>query len=147
MSGLIGLDYGSKTVGVAMAESVHTLARPIETIRREKEKRLRKTCARIEQLITENEIEVIVLGLPINMDGSEGERAAAVRLFAQMIKRRTGLRVILVDERLTSVEAEAHIRENYSEKSGNMKIRADVDNVAAALILQDYMDNACGEDV
>ena len=146
MSKLIGLDYGSKTVGVAVALS-EGVAKPLETIRREKENHLRKTCARIEQLIVQEGIDTIVLGLPLNMDGSEGERTAAVRVFADMIKRRTGLRVVLVDERLTSVEAEAYLSENYGGKRMEKKLRADVGNVAAALILQDFIDNACGEDI
>ena len=145
MSKLIGLDYGAGTVGVAIAES-GGIAAPLETIRREKENHLRRTCARIEELIVEHRAETIVLGLPLNMDGSEGERAAAVRNFAGMLKRRTGLRLVLVDERLTSVEAEAYLAANYSGKRVEQKIRADIDNVAAALILQDFVDNACGED-
>ncbi|MBQ9505060.1 MAG: Holliday junction resolvase RuvX [Lachnospiraceae bacterium] len=145
MSKLIGLDYGAGTVGVAIAES-GGVAEPLETIRREKENHLRRTCARIEELIEERGVETIVLGLPLNMDGSEGERSAAVRAFAEMLKRRTGLRLVLVDERLTSVEAEAYLAENYSGKRIERKVRADIDNVAAALILQDFIDNACGED-
>ena len=145
MSKLIGLDYGSRTVGVAMAES-GGIAEPLETIRRDKENHLRKTCSRIEELIAGNKIETIVLGLPLNMDGSEGERTVAVRAFAEMLKRRTGLRIILVDERLTSVEAEAYLAENYKGKRVEQKVRADIDNVAAALILQDFINNDCGED-
>ncbi len=145
MSKLIGLDYGAGTVGVAIAES-GGVAAPLETIRREKENHLRRTCARIEKLIEEQGVETIVLGLPLNMDGSEGERSAAVKAFAEMLKRRTGLRLVLVDERLTSVEAEAYLAENYSGKRIERKVRADIDNVAAALILQDFIDNGCGED-
>ena len=147
MPALIGLDYGSKTLGVAVSEDVNGLARPLETIRRERENHLRKTCSRIEQLIAEYGAETIVLGLPLNMDGSEGERAAATRSFADTLKRRTGLNIVLVDERLTSVEAEAFLKENYSKKRGEQKISADVDNIAAAMILQDYMDNCRGEEI
>lgn len=146
MSKLIGLDYGSKTVGVAIASETG-ISQPLETIRREKENHLRRTCARIEELITEYDIDEIVLGNPLNMDGSEGERAGAVRSFADMLKRRTGLRILLVDERLTSVEAEACLKENYRGVRAGQKVRADIDNVSAALILQDYIDNGCGEDV
>ncbi len=145
MSYLLGLDYGSGTVGVAAAEGEQGLARPLETIYREKENHLRKTCARIEELVVKNGVETLVVGLPLNMNGQEGERAAAAREFAQMVRRRTGLKVVLVDERLTSVEAERLIKENHSARDAEKMVREEIDSVAAALILQDYLDNGRGE--
>ncbi len=147
MPAILGLDYGEKTVGIAISEGEGGLARPFITLRRERENHLRKTCAGIEELIRKYQVELMILGLPLNMDGTEGERAAAARDFAGMLKRRTGLRLILVDERLTSVEAEEYLKENYSGKKAGQKVNADIDNVAAALILQDYLDNGHGEEI
>ncbi|MCR5625745.1 MAG: Holliday junction resolvase RuvX [Lachnospiraceae bacterium] len=141
MAVLIGLDYGEKTVGVALSDIEEHYARPVETVRRETGNHLRKTCARIQEIIKENNVEKIVVGLPLNMDGSRGERAEAAASFADMIMRRTGLEVVLVDERLTSVEAQEYIKTNYSGKEAAERIKKDIDNVAAAIILQDYLNS------
>ncbi len=135
----IGLDYGSKTVGVALTDETGTIARGAEIIRRDKEKRLRKTLARIEEIITEEKVSEIVLGLPLNMDGSEGERSERAREFSEMLARRTGLPVHLVDERLTTVEADEIMDESGVQDRKERKKR--VDAIAAAVILQDYLDN------
>ena len=111
---IMGLDYGSKTVGVAMSDPLHITAQGTEIIRREKENHMRKTLARIDELIKEYEVGLIVLGYPLNMDDSRGPRALASEELARKLKSRTGLDVVLWDERLTTVEAdeimsEAHI--------------------------------------
>ena len=136
---LMGLDYGSVTVGVALSDTLLVNAWPKEIIRRDRESKLRHTLARIEELARENAVTQIVVGLPLNMDGSEGERARAARAFAEMVRKRTGLPVELVDERLTTVEAD-----EIMDKMGltdRAQRKAQVDAIAASMILQDYMDN------
>lgn len=135
----IGLDYGSKTVGVALTDETGTIARSVEIIRRDKEKRLRQTLARIEEIIVSENVSEIVVGLPLNMDGSEGERSAKAREFADMLKRRTGLDVHMVDERLSTVEADEIMDETGIE--GRKERKSKVDAIAAAVILQDFINN------
>ncbi len=140
MGKLLGLDYGEKTVGVALCDTAGGIPAPLETLRRERESHLRKTLSRIGELVTENKVDAIVVGLPLNMDGSEGERAGAARSFADRVFRRTGLPVHLQDERLTSVDAEKYIRENRPKGARTSgKVKEEVDAVAAALILEDYL--------
>ena len=92
---ILGLDFGSKTVGVAISDPLLVIAQSKEIIRREKENKLRKTLARIEEIIVENEVDKIVLGLPKNMDDSCGERVEKTLEFKEMLERRTGLEVLL----------------------------------------------------
>ena len=134
---IMGLDFGSKTVGVAISDGLGLTAQGKEIIRRERPNQLRRTCARIEELIEEYEVESIVLGLPLKMDGSEGDRAKFTREFQEMLARRTGLEVILWDERLTTVAADRYMDE--AGRKGD-KRKAVVDEIAAVLILQGYLD-------
>ncbi len=134
---IMGLDYGEATMGVAISDELLITAQPVEVIRRKHKTKLRQTLARIEELIVEYDVTEVVLGLPKNMDNSEGERALASRDLAEMIERRTGLKVILQDERLTTVSAHRVLDEanlNYEQK-GRV-----VDKVAATFILQSYLD-------
>lgn len=134
---IMGLDYGEATMGVAISDELLITAQPVEVIRRKHRTKLRQTLARIEELIVEYDVKEVVLGLPKNMDNSEGERALASRELAEMIERRTGLKVILQDERLTTVSAHRVLDEanlNYEQK-GRV-----VDKVAATFILQSYLD-------
>lgn len=134
---IMGLDYGSKTVGVAISDALLFTAQPKETIFRERETKLRRTLARIEELIAEYEIEEIVLGLPLNMDDSVGERAQKTLEFKEILEKRTGMRVILHDERLSTFEAKEILREaGVREKD----MKTYVDKIAASYILQDYLD-------
>lgn len=135
----LGLDFGSKTVGVAVTDATGTVVREVEIIRRQKEKALRRTCARIEEIIDSEKAEFIVIGLPLNMDGTEGERAEKTRAFGEMVARRTGLPVRFQDERLTTVEAYGIMDKNgiRSEKEREAK----VDSVAAAVILGSYLNS------
>ena len=103
---IMGLDYGSKTVGVAISDELLLTAQGKEIIRRNEENKLRKTLARIEQLIQEYGVEKIVLGLPLNMDESVSERSQLCLEFKDKIERRTGIPVDMLDERLTTVEAD-----------------------------------------
>lgn len=134
---IMGLDFGSKTVGVAISDTLLLTAQGIEIIRRKEENKLRQTLARIEALIVEYEVEEIVLGLPKNMNATEGVRVTLTQEFKEKLERRTGLPVILWDERLTTVAAdkimmEAGIRREHRKEH--------VDRIAAALILQGYLD-------
>lgn len=135
---IMGLDYGSKTVGVAVSDPLLLTAQGVEIIRRDKENHMRRTLARIEELIREYEVGRIVLGYPLNMDDSEGERAVKSKELADTLTRRTGLDVVLWDERLTTVEAHDIMNEAGLKASEHDRY---VDQIAAALILQDYLDN------
>lgn len=135
---IMGLDYGSKTVGVAMSDPLGITAQAVETIWRKDENKLRKTCARIEELISEYEVERIVLGLPKHMNNDLGERAQKALEFGEMVKRRTGLEVVMWDERLTSVEAERTLIENNVRRENRKQY---IDKIAAVFILQGYLDS------
>ena len=134
----MGLDYGTKTVGVALSDELFITAQPFETIVREKANKLRKTLARIEEIIAAEGVTKIVLGLPKNMNNTLGERAEATNEFREMLERRTGLPVILVDERLTTVEADRILEETGVAQSGR---KEHIDKMAAAIILQNYLDS------
>lgn len=136
---IMGLDYGSKTVGVAMSDPMLMTAQGVEIIRRDSENKLRKTYQRIEALIAQYEVDYIVLGLPKNMDDSYGERAEKTLLFKEHLQKRTGLRVELWDERLTTVEADEIMTECGIKGADRKKY---VDEIAAMLILQGYLDYA-----
>jgi len=137
MARIIGLDFGSMTCGVAMSDPLLVTAQGLETIRRIHENKLRKTLARIEELIVEYGAEKIVLGLPKKLDGTEGERAQKSREFAAMLERRTGLEVILWDERFTTVEASRALDAANLDHADKSKV---IDKLAAVLILQNYLD-------
>lgn len=134
---ILGLDFGSKTVGVAVSDGLLLTAQGVETIERKDENKLRKTCARIEELIAEYEITEIVLGLPKNMNNTEGERVEKAKAFGEMLERRTGLPVHYWDERLTTVAAEQILMESGVRRENR---KAVIDKVAAGLILQGYLD-------
>lgn len=134
---ILGLDFGSKTVGVAVSDGLLLTAQGVETIERKDENKLRKTCARIEELIAEYEITEIVLGLPKNMNNTEGERVEKTKAFGEMLERRTGLPVHYWDERLTTVAAEQILMESGVRRENR---KALIDKVAAGLILQGYLD-------
>ena len=135
---IMGLDYGSKTVGVAMSDPLGITAQAVETIWRKDENKLRKTCARIDELISEYEVERIVLGLPKHMNNDLGERAQKALAFGEMVKRRTGLEVVMWDERLTTVEAERTLIENNVRRENRKQY---IDKIAAVFILQGYLDS------
>ena len=135
---IMGLDYRSKTVGVAMSDPLGITAQAVETIWRKDENKLRKTCARIEELISEYEVERIVLGLPKHMNNDLGERAQKALAFGEMVKRRTGLEVVMWDERLTTVEAERTLIENNVRRENRKQY---IDKIAAVFILQGYLDS------
>ncbi len=136
MKRILGLDYGSKTVGVAVSDPLGLTAQALEIIRRKSENKLRQTLARIEQLIKEYDIDTIVLGLPLNMNSEQGDRAQKSLEFKELLEKRTGLDVVMWDERLTTVEA-IEIMNEAGIKPKDRKLY--VDKIAAGFILQDYL--------
>lgn len=134
---VIGLDFGSKTVGVAVSDGLGLTAQGVEIIRRTSENKLRQTLARIEVLIREYEVGTIVLGLPKNMNNTLGDRAEKSLAFKEMLERRTGLPVIMWDERLTTVQANQTLMEGGVRREHRKQY---VDKLAAVYILQGYLD-------
>ena len=139
---IMGLDYGSVTVGVAISDALLLTAQGIEVIRRKQPDKLRQTLARIEELAKEYEVKCIVLGYPKNMNNTIGERAEKSEEFAEMLRRRTGLEVVLWDERLTTVAAHQALIEGDVRRENRAKV---VDKVAAVFILQGYLDKLAME--
>ena len=135
---IMGLDLGSKTVGVAISDPLLITAQGIEIIRRKEENKLRQTLARIEALIVEYEVDRIVLGLPKNMNDTLGERAQLSLAFKEKLERRTGLPVVMWDERLTTVAADKAMMEAGIRRENRKDY---VDMIAACLILQGYLDS------
>jgi len=134
---ILGLDYGSKTVGVAVSDPLGIIAGGVETIARKEENKLRRTCARIEELILEYHVEKIVLGFPKHMNDDVGERGERTLEFKEMLERRTGLEVILWDERLSTVSANETLIERGVPREDRKEV---IDQVAACFILQGYLD-------
>lgn len=142
---VLGLDYGTKTVGVAVSDPLEITAQPLETIERKSADKLRQTLARIEAIIEEygaagqqEKIEKIVLGYPKNMNNTEGDRCEATVSFKNDLERRTGLEVVLWDERLTTVEAERILMDSGVRRENR---KTYIDKMAAAVILQNYLDS------
>ena len=136
---IMGLDYGSRTVGVAVSDPLGITAQAVETICRKDENKLRKTGARIEDRVAEYEVEKIVLGLPKHMNNDIGDRAEKSMQFGEMIGRRTGLEVVMWDERLTTVSAERTLIETKVRREDRKNY---IDQIAAVFILQGYLDSA-----
>ncbi|MBR4731502.1 MAG: Holliday junction resolvase RuvX [Lachnospiraceae bacterium] len=134
---IMGLDFGSKTVGVAISDALLITAQGIEIVRRKEENKLRQTLARIEELIQEYEVDRIVLGQPKHMNGTEGVRVELTEEFKEKLERRTGLPVIFWDERLTTVAADRAMMEAGIRREHRKEY---VDKIAATFILQGYLD-------
>lgn len=148
MGRIIGLDFGSKTVGVAVSDPMKVIASPMETIVRDRENKMRPTFRRILEIASQTEAETIVVGEPLNMDGSRGERAQKSAAFADELSYRLrcggmDIPVVLWDERLTTVSADEILSE-AEVAAGDRK--AYIDKIAAALILEDWMKNKRKED-
>lgn len=133
---ILGLDYGDKTVGVAVTDELGFTAQPVTTVVRERSSKLRKTYQELEKIIEQYSVEKIVVGMPYNMDGSEGERTEKTRAFISELSRRTGLEIIEVDERLTTVEADEVLQDMGVPASER---KAYIDKIAAAIILKSYL--------
>lgn len=138
MMRLMGLDYGTKTVGVAISDPLGLTAQALETIERKSENKLRRTLARIEELVQEYGVEKLILGLPRHMNYDIGERAEKALEFGEMLRRRTGLEVVMWDERLTTVEAERTLIESGVRRENRKQY---IDQIAAVFILQGYLDS------
>lgn len=134
---ILGLDFGSKTVGVAVSDEMLITAQGVEIVRRKSPSKLRQTLARIEELIEQYGVEKIVLGYPKNMNNTEGERCEKTKEFKEMLERRTGLEVVLWDERLTTVAADRSMMETGIRRENRKEY---VDEIAAIFILQGYLD-------
>ena len=135
---IMGLDFGSKTVGVAVSDPLGITAQGIEIVRRTSENKLRKTLARIEALVAEYQVTEFVLGLPKNMNNTSGERVEKTMEFKAMLERRTGLPVHMWDERLTTVAADRTLIEAGVRRENRKEY---VDMLAAVYILQGYPDS------
>ena len=133
----LGLDFGDKTVGVAVSDALGISAQGVETIRRERPDKLRRTLARIEELADSYHVAGVVLGLPKNLDGSLGERAQKTLAFKEMLEKRLQLPVVLEDERLTTNEAHRALDEAGIKRENRKQY---LDTMAASLILQNYLD-------
>ena len=138
MMRILGLDYGSKTVGVAVSDPLGLTAQRLDTIWRKQENKLRQTLARIKELTEEYQVEQIVLGYPKNMNNTVGERAEKALEFKEMLEARTGLPVIMWDERLTTVEADRTLMEAGVRRENRKQY---LDGIAAVFILQGYLDS------
>lgn len=135
---ILGLDFGSKTVGVAVCDPLGITAQGVEIVRRKDENKLRQTLARIEEIIKQYEATLIVLGLPKNMNNTEGDRVEKTLAFKAMLERRTGLEIVMWDERLTTVAADRAMMEAGIRRENRKDY---VDMIAAELILQGYLDS------
>ncbi|MCR5196037.1 MAG: Holliday junction resolvase RuvX [Pseudobutyrivibrio sp.] len=137
-SRILGLDYGTKTVGVAISDPLLLTAQEFETITRERASALRHTLVRIKEICEEYQVDEIVLGYPRNMDDSEGFRCEDTLKFKALLEKRVDIPITLVDERLTTVYADEILEESGVAKKDRKKV---IDQIAAAIILQDYLDN------
>ena len=131
---ILGVDYGDSRIGLSVCDEMEILASPLTTM---KSLSMKKNIDSVCEIAKRENAQLIVVGLPLNMDGSEGARASKTRSFASVLSKVSGLTVELVDERLTSVEAE-EIMDNLSVKKSKRKDI--IDTIAAQLILQSYLD-------
>lgn len=134
MQALIGLDLGEKTIGVAISDISQSVATPMETIRR---KKFGIDAARLLEIIDHRSVGAIILGLPMNMDGSEGPRCQSTRAFARNLTRLTPLPIGFWDERLSTVAAERALLEADTSRKRRSEV---IDHVAASFILQGVLD-------
>lgn len=137
MSRIMGLDYGSVTVGVALSDPMKITAQGLEVIRRKEENKLRRTLARLTEIIEEYEVELIVLGFPKNMNNTVGFRCERTKEFAEKLSKRVSIPIEYEDERLSTVEAHNAMIEGNVRREKREQI---VDMVAATIILERYLD-------
>src|SRR5262245_40786350 len=133
---LMAIDYGERGVGVAISDELQLTVRPLATIRREK-LRYAELIDRIRALVAENDVATLVVGLPLNMDGTRGAAVERVESFISDLRRGVSIPIVTVDERLTSHEADQMLREMGVSPRER---RARSDEYAASLILPDYID-------
>ena len=138
----MGLDYGSKTIGVAISDELGLTAQPFETIERSGENKLRRSLARISEIVKEKNIRKIVVGLPVNMSGENGERVALTLAFVEKLKSRVDVPIIMQDERLTTMEEDEILDESGVKKKDRKQF---IDQIAAGIILREYMEKENGQ--
>ena len=131
---VMGLDVGTKTIGVAVSDELGLTAQGVTTVRR---KNKREDVAALQALIAEHEVGKVVVGLPLNMDSTEGARAQACRAFGEQLATATALPITYQDERLTTVAAERVLLDGGLSRE---KRKTVIDQVAASLILQGWLD-------
>ena len=134
---IMGIDYGKVRIGIALTDLLKTIASPYEVY---KSVSLQKDVEYFVKLVKEKEVEKIVLGLPLNMDGSEGERAKRTRIFGEMLEKACSVTVVYQDERLSSVEAENYLLDGDVRRDKRKNL---IDKVAATIILEDYLRTIC----
>ena len=134
MGALVGLDLGTKTIGVAASDTMRSVSTPLQTIRRTK---FTADAVALEAILAHRTVAGIVLGLPLNMDGSEGPRAQATRAFARNMARRIDTPIAYWDERLSTVAAERALLEADASRARRAAV---IDHVAAGYILQGALD-------
>lgn len=137
----MGLDYGSKTIGIAISDELGFTAQPVETVERNGENKLRKSLARISEIVREKNIQKIVVGLPVNMSGKRGERVARTLEFVEKLKLRVDIPIVMQDERLTTVEANEILSESGVKREERKRY---IDQIAASIILKEYMERQNG---
>ena len=133
---LSGLDFGDKTIGIAISDKTHTIATPVKTINR---KGIKKDITELIELFEEYNVGGIVLGLPLSLNGKENERTKKVRIFAQEIKALYDIKITFYDERYSSDVVYKELRKNLLSSS---KIKKKINQLAASYILQGYLDAA-----
>jgi putative Holliday junction resolvase len=131
---LLGLDVGSKTIGMALSDVTRSIATPYHTIRRTK---FTEDVKAIEAAIEEHDIGAVVIGLPLNLDGSEGPRAQSTRAFARNLAARIAIPIVFWDERLSTAAVERHLIEADASRKRRAQV---IDRMAAAYILQGALD-------
>ncbi len=134
----LGLDYGSRTVGCAITDELGITVQNLETIQRKEEKKLRQTLARIKEITEAYDVGTIVLGLPLNMNDEAGERAEKTLAFKELLEKRVNVPIYLMNEQLTTVEAETVLEESGIPKKDRKKY---IDQIAANIILTDFLRN------
>ena len=132
---ILGIDYGDARIGLALSDASATLCGRAWTLA---EWNLDRAVDAIADVVRAEGVERIVLGYPKNMNNTEGERCEKTKEFAQMLERRTGLSVVLWDERLTTVAADRHMMESGIRRENRKQY---VDEIAAVFILQGYLDS------
>jgi len=131
---LLGLDLGTRTIGVAVSDGLRLTATPIETVARTK---FTADAQRLGQLVAENQVVGLVLGLPLNMDGSEGPRAQSARAFARSLKAKLPCPLVFWDERLSTAAVDRMLIEGGTRRDRRAEV---VDKLAASYILQGFLD-------
>jgi putative Holliday junction resolvase len=134
---VLGVDLGARRVGVAVSDTSRTVASGLETLN---VKSMTEAVARVADLASRRGVSLVVVGLPLNMNGSEGQKAREARRFAGLLSEKTGTAAVLWDERLTSVQARGELGRLGAGRSVS-RDKGRVDRVAATLLLQSYLDS------